>query len=62
MKIRMIKDAHHRLDGARSQRFRANGGTDGKGLYEVPKATADALIGRKVANAVTSTETKEKEA
>ncbi|APE43413.1 hypothetical protein BOO69_08280 [Sulfitobacter alexandrii] len=62
MKIRVLEDAHHRLGGARSQSFRANGGSEGKGIYDVPKATADALIARKVAEAFTGPETRQKEA
>lgn len=62
MKIRVLEDAHHRIDGARSQSFRANGGKDGKGVYEVPKATGDALIARKVAVAIAGPTTNEKEA
>lgn len=62
MKIRVLEDAHHRIDGARSQSFRAKGGKDGKGIYEVPKATGDALIKRKVAEAITGPAINEKEA
>tara|TARA_R110002049_G_scaffold23545_10_gene83648 strand:- start:38768 stop:38956 length:189 start_codon:yes stop_codon:yes gene_type:complete len=49
MEIKMNVDAHHRINGATSQHFRADGGKDGDGVYSVPKATGDSLIKRNVA-------------
>ena len=45
MKITMTADADHRISSGKSQRF-----TKGKS-YDVPQATADKLIERKVATA-----------
>ncbi|MGQ3486118.1 hypothetical protein [Roseovarius pacificus] len=46
MKIRIKADAHHRISSGRSQSFHA--GTE----VSVPKATADALVARGVAEVI----------
>jgi hypothetical protein len=46
MKIKIIKDAHHRISSSRSQSFKA--GSE----VSVPKATAEALIEQSVAEMI----------
>ncbi|WP_417701946.1 hypothetical protein [Pseudophaeobacter sp.] len=48
MKIKILNDAHHRINSGSSQSFRAGSEVD------VPKATADALIEAGKAEAVTA--------
>lgn len=54
MKIKMKEAAHHRLSSGKSQSFKAGN------EYDVPKATADALIERDVAVKVSVAQEKEK--
>lgn len=49
MNIKMTKDAHHRVDGARSLSYRTDGGSDGEGSYTVPRSIGASLIKRNVA-------------
>jgi hypothetical protein len=46
MKIRILRDAHHRISSGLSQSFKAESEPN------VPKATANALIRRGVAKAI----------
>lgn len=53
MKIKMLEDAHHAISGGVSQSFKKGS------VVEVPKATADKLIDRKVASATNEAVTKQ---